>query len=146
MVKKPDPAWIGEIEVEHAQLRGLLSALEDKLGATESSPVAWAARVRESLDVIVPLLARHFAREEAALAPDAAAAVFPKLAKSLGALNQHHPRLLAAFRDSAGLAGAPDLDAERVAEVTRRLRASIAAMREHERAETELFDLIDLPD
>ncbi|MBK9000518.1 MAG: hemerythrin domain-containing protein [Myxococcales bacterium] len=146
MVAEPKPEWIERIEAEHAQLRQLLEALEAKLGADESSPVAWGASVCETLDAIIPVLERHFAREEAAIAPDAAASVFPKLAQNLGILNRHHPRLLAAFRDAAGLLGTPDLDAEKVEEVTRRVRASIEAMRDHERAEAELFDLVELPE
>ncbi|MFO0567924.1 MAG: hemerythrin domain-containing protein [Polyangiaceae bacterium] len=145
MTSEPTPEWITEIESEHSELRRYLETLESKLLATPANPVEWGVGVRETVDSIVLLLEKHFAREEAALSPDAAQGLFPELAAKLAVLNRHHPRLLAAFREAAGQAALPDLDAQKAAEVVRRLRDSIDAMREHELSETELFDLVRLP-
>ena len=146
MSAEPKPEWIVQIEREHAHLRTLLSTLEGKIGEGTLVTGAWIASVTDTLDAILPLLEQHFAREEAALAPDAAVAVFPKLAQKLGVLNQHHPRLIGAFREARAACADRELDAAEAAEVTRRLRATITAMQEHERAETELFALVELPE
>lgn len=146
MSAEPKPEWIDQIEREHAQLRTLLSTLDGKIGPGANISGAWSASVRDTLDAILPLLEQHFAREEAALAPDAAAAVFPKLAEKLGILNQHHPRLIGAFREARAACHDRELSADEAGEITRRLRTTIEAMHEHERAETELFALVELPE
>jgi hypothetical protein len=146
MSAEPKPEWIEQIEREHAQLRTLLSTLDGKIGPGANITSAWSVSVRDTLDAILPLLEEHFAREEAALAPDAAEVVFPKLAERLGILNQHHPRLIGAFREARAACVDRDLSAEEAGEITRRLRATIEAMHDHERAETELFALVELPD
>jgi ferritin-like protein len=140
-VAEPKPEWIEQIEQEHAQIRTLLATLEGKVGEDVQTTRSWGASVRATLETLVPLLQQHFSREEAALTPHAAASVFPKLAERLSVLNQHHPQLLAAFVDAKVACAVPALDPARAADIARRLRATIDALREHERAETELFAL-----
>ena len=117
--------------------------LESRLGGSGPCDEAWAQAVSGTLDALLELLGVHFAREEAALPPERASKVFPKLASSIARLNAQHAELVArvgAARRAVGVEQAA-LDA---AAVQAQIAGIIADMRAHEREETELFADVDL--
>lgn len=124
-----------EAEQEHGRLLGAVRAVEADLEGPSATSTGNLAR---KLRTLADTFEAHCRAEEASQATSWIARTFPPLSGDLARLIEQHGPLIAALRDQSAACEAAS-DVELMSALAVRIRTIVAAVRQHEAAESTLL-------